>query len=110
MSTNALQKRLRELGMSTLGARNVLMRRYQMYAGQELQEELGLGMGPGVHAYERPMMVMVDETTGNKYMRSVPHKGLGGDGDDSWLVKDMHQSLKSWGYPGWGRQCAHPEE
>ena len=73
-----------------------------MYADQELEEELGLGMGPGVHACERPMMVMVDETTGNKYMRPVSHKGLGADGDDSWLVKDMHQELKSWGYPGSG--------
>ena len=46
------------------------------------------------------MMVMVDESTGNKYMRSVDHKGLGPDGDSSWLVKDMHQELKSWGHPG----------
>ena len=49
------------------------------------------------------MMVMVDESTGNKYMRSVDHKGLGPDGDSSWLVKDMHQELKSWGHPGGGR-------
>ena len=49
------------------------------------------------------MMVMVDESTGDKYMRSVDHKGLGPDGDNSWLVKDMHQELKSWGHPGGGR-------
>ena len=48
------------------------------------------------------MMLMVDETTGNKYMRAVTHKGLGDDGDNSWLVKDMHQELKSWGHPGGG--------
>ena len=47
------------------------------------------------HASDSPMMVMVDEATGNKYMRAVPHKGLGDDGDNSWLVKDMHQELKS---------------
>ena len=45
-------------------------------------------------------MVMVDESSGNKYMRSVGHKGLGPDGDNSWLVKDMHQELKAWGHPG----------
>ena len=33
-------------------------------------------------------------------MRSVDHKGLGPEGDNSWLVKDMHQELKSWGHPG----------
>ena len=71
MTTKELQKRLRELGKSTLGPRDVLMKRYQMYEGQEHQEELGLEMGPGIHAYERSMMVMFDETTGNKYMRSV---------------------------------------
>ena len=42
-------------------------------------------------------MVMVDESTGNKYMRMVEHKGLEGEGDNSWLVKDMHQELKAWG-------------
>ena len=46
------------------------------------------------------MLVMVDEATGNKYMRAVDHKGLGPDGDNSWLVKDMHQELKAWGHPG----------
>ena len=48
------------------------------------------------------MMVMVDEATGNKYMRVVAHKGLGGEGDISWLVKEMQQELKPWGHPGGG--------
>ena len=51
------------------------------------------------------MMVMVDEQTGNKYMRAVNQKGLGPDGDASWLVKDMHQELKSWGHPGGGQNA-----
>ena len=46
----------------------------------------GAGEGAGSHAYDKPMMVMADEDTGNKYMRSVRHKGLGGDGDESWLI------------------------
>ena len=50
-------------------------------------------------------MVTVDESTGNKYMRMVEHKGLEGEGDTSWLVKDMHQELKSWGYPGGSRNA-----
>ena len=49
------------------------------------------------------MMVMVDESTGKNYMRAVSQKGCGPDGDNSWLVKDMHQELKSWGYPGGGQ-------
>ena len=49
------------------------------------------------HASDNPMMVMVDESTGNKYMRAVPHKGVGIEGANSWLVKDMHQELKSLG-------------
>ena len=51
------------------------------------------------------MMVMVDESTGNKYMRAVVHKGLEGQGDNSWLVRDMHEELKSWGHPGGGRNA-----
>ena len=49
------------------------------------------------------MMVMVDESTGIKYMRALHHKGLGPEGDNSWMVKDMHQELKAWGHPRGGR-------
>ena len=49
------------------------------------------------------MMVMVDESTGNNYMRVVDHKGMEGQEDNSWLVKDMHEELKSWGHPGGAR-------
>ena len=52
------------------------------------------------HASENPMMVMVDESTGNKYMRAVYHKGLEGECDNSLLVRGMHEELKSWGHPG----------
>ena len=46
------------------------------------------------------MTVMVDESIGNKYMRALAHKGLGDEGDNSWLIKDMHQELKSGGHRG----------
>ncbi|MDA8583663.1 hypothetical protein N9L68_05500, partial [bacterium] len=100
MSTNELQQRQWGLGKSSVGSRDVLMNMYHMYSDKADQEELETGLGPGIHAHERPMMVMADEFTGNKYMRAVRRKGLGDDGDTSWLVKDMHQELKSWGHPG----------
>ena len=40
---------------------------------------------------------MKDESTGNRYMRAVGHKGV--DGMD-WLIKDLHEELKSWGHMG----------
>ena len=94
MSTKELQKRLKELGKSDKGQRSDLIRRYEMYADVDDQEGGLDGAGtdtprPGAgasgtrapHASERPMMVMVDESTGNKYMRAVDHKGLGPEGD-----------------------------
>ena len=110
MSTKELQTKLRELGKSARGQRPVLVRRYeQAMAGEEREEgappEDSRGERSEAHATEHPVMVMVDESTGNKYMRMVEHKGLEGDGDNSWLVKDMHQELKSWGYPGGARNA-----
>ena len=105
LSTKELKKRLDQMGKSTQGARHVLLRRYEGYRqeeeGQDEGEETPVEEGRvAPHASDSPMMVMVDETTGNKYMRAVPNKGLGEDGDHSWLVQDMHQELKSWGHPG----------
>ena len=40
---------------------------------------------------------MKDESTGNRYLRAVGHKGV--EGMD-WLVKDLHEELKSWGRMG----------
>ena len=53
-------------------------------------------------ACQNPLIVMVDERTENKYMRAVGKKGLGEGSDMDWLIKDMHEELKSWGYPGGG--------
>ena len=103
MSTKELQRRLKELGKSNEGQRNVLIKRYEKCVAKEDQEEIGDGEAVGPHASDNPMMVMVDEPTGNKYMRAVPHKGVGLEGGNSWLVKDMHQELKAWGHPGGGQ-------
>ena len=107
LSTKELQKKLRELGKSDKGSRGTLIGRYEKYADPDDQEAAQDEVGreresdrQAPHASERPMMVMVDEATGNKYMRAVDHKGLGPDGDNSWLIKDMHQELKAWGHPG----------
>ena len=106
LSTKELQKRLRDLGKSPKGSRSELIKRYDKEVQNEESERdpeeksASSMQPPKSHASENPMMVMVDEATGNKYMRVVDHKGLQGDGDNSWLVKDMHQELKSWGHPG----------
>ena len=51
-------------------------------------------------ASQNPLMVMIDEEYGNRYMRAVGKKGLGEGNEMDWLIKDMHEELKSWGYPG----------
>ena len=96
MTTKELQRKLRDLGKSDRGSRPELVQRYEKYAPKEEQEEreAGTATGPdldrdsssarvGAHASEHPTMVMVDEATGNRYMRAVEHKGLGGEGDES---------------------------
>ena len=51
-------------------------------------------------ATEYPMIVMLDETTGHRYMRAVGKKGLGDGREMEWLIKDMHEELKAWGHSG----------
>ena len=46
------------------------------------------------------MIVMVDESTGEKYARSVSQEGLGEDGELEWLVEDMQKELRNWGHTG----------
>ena len=51
-------------------------------------------------ATEIPALVMVDDSTGNKYMRLVHQKGIGTGKQMMWLVRDIHAELKAWGHPG----------
>ena len=51
-------------------------------------------------ADKKRLIVMVDESTGNKYMRAVGMKGFGTGAEMHWIIHDMHQELKAWGYPG----------
>ena len=71
MSTKELEKRLGEMGQSTEGQRNVLIKRYEQYAAQDDQEEMGVSEAQGSHASDNLIMVMTDESIGNKYMRRV---------------------------------------
>ena len=53
-------------------------------------------------ASANPLIVMVDEGTGEKYARAVGRKGVGDTGEMDWLIKDMSDELKAWGHPGGG--------
>ena len=64
------------------------------------EEEGGGAEEDGDTAY--PSLVMIDQAHGNRYMRVVDQKGLGDNGEMQWLVKDLHEELKSWGFPGGG--------
>ena len=95
-STKELQRQLRGMGKSDKGSRSDLVKRYDKEMPQEEADGERDGDREGEvrpmppHASGNLMMVMVDESTGNKYMRAVDHKGLEGQGDNSWLVRDMH--------------------
>ena len=45
-------------------------------------------------AGNNPLVLMVDEHTGDNYARMVKEKGLGSDGEMEWLVRDMSEELK----------------
>ena len=99
-----IRDRLCVTGKPDVGSRGVLNKRLHECSQEEdrseqLEEEMR------AHASDSPLIVMVDESIGNKYMRSVDHKGLGEDGDNRWLVKDMHQELKSWATREQGRMA-----
>ena len=51
-------------------------------------------------AHENPLVVMLDEATGEKYARAVGRKGLGAQGEMDWLIKDMAEELRAWGHTG----------
>jgi hypothetical protein len=53
-------------------------------------------------AKSNPLIVMVDEKTGEKYARAVGQKRVGGRGEMEWLVRDMSEELKTWGHLGGG--------
>ena len=44
-----------------------------------------------------PMLVMKDESTGERYARMVEHKGLHEGDESTWVVSDVTADLKYWG-------------
>ncbi len=51
-------------------------------------------------ACENPILMVVDESTGEKYARAVGAKGMGMNGEQDWVIKDLSDELKSWGHMG----------
>ena len=51
-------------------------------------------------AKNNPLIVMVDEKTGERYARAVSKKGAGTGGEMDWLIQDMVDELKGWGHTG----------
>ena len=51
-------------------------------------------------ANKNPILVLVDEQTGERYARAVAHKGLGQPGEADWLIRDIADELTSWGHAG----------
>ena len=94
LTTSEMRRKLREIWRSDAGTRNVLRKRLSNYSQGGDEREEGEAR---THASDKPMIVMVDESNGNKYMRVLEQKALGDEGDNSWLIKDMDQELKSWG-------------
>ena len=80
MSTRALRWNLEEIRRSSTGAKNVLIKRYEMYAPEADQEEAKTDElereASAPHANEHPIIVMGDESTGNTYESCRP-EGIG---------------------------------
>ena len=44
-----------------------------------------------------PILVMVDESTGERFARAVEQKGVGDSSHMEWIVQDICSELRSWG-------------
>ena len=51
-------------------------------------------------ADKNPLIVMMDESTGEKNARAVGKKWTGEENETEWLVKDMSEEMMSWGHQG----------
>ena len=51
-------------------------------------------------ASKNPLLVIVNEASGEKYARAVRRKGVRDDTEMLWLVKDICEELESWGHRG----------
>ena len=51
-------------------------------------------------AKTNPLIVMVNESSTERYARATGRKGVGQENEMMWLVKDMSEELKMWGHQG----------
>ena len=51
-------------------------------------------------ASTNPVIIMVDEYSGERYARAIGNKGTGDIRGHEWVVKDMAMELRSWGHTG----------
>ena len=51
-------------------------------------------------AKENPLLVVVNEDSGEKYARMTGRKGVGEMGECDWLMKDLCEELRTWGHAG----------
>ena len=105
MTTRQLKKKLNIAELPTPGSRTELEKRLREFR-QKTLAEAGMSSSDEDNGEEyadasaHPAIVMIDEQTGNRYMRLVSCKGLGEDGEAKWVIKDLHEELKAWGRPG----------
>ena len=51
-------------------------------------------------AKENPVLVIVNEMTNERYARATGKKGVGTEGLQDWLVRDVSEEMKAWGHAG----------
>ena len=93
LPTNELRRRLRTAMLRADGPRQDLIARYDELVRDTLEEEGVSDLSDEEEDEERvnPAFVMVDEGTGNRYMRVVDQKGIGQNDEMAWLIKDVHE-------------------
>ena len=51
-------------------------------------------------AKENPLLVAINEDSGEKYARAIGNKGLEDAVKSDWLIRDMAEELRAWGHAG----------
>ena len=92
-TTKQLKKKLKTAELSTTGSRLELEKgfrecRQKTLAEARMSSSDESNEDEAQRASTYPAIVMIDEDTGYRYMRMVPCKGLGVDGEAKWVVKD----------------------
>ncbi len=54
----------------------------------------------GDEAKEFPLIVVVNEESGEKFARATGKKGVGDAGECDWVIKELSEEMKTWGHAG----------